>query len=408
MTHPDTAIDLADVDMFVRQEHHRAFAYLRQHSPVYWNESPDGLAFWALTRHDDVLMAYRNHASFSSQRGAVLGGSFRSEKDTAAGRMLVASDPPRHRMIRRALHPAFDRDMVLKVERQIRQLVDEALTRLVEDGGGDFAERIVPQLPAGAVMAMMDVDYHTAHELVGLTRQMIGFRDPMYDGGIDSAQLRLAYFQSQIFDFFTDLVRTRRQKPGDDVVSMLLRAELNGRPMREEDILYNCMNVAVGGNETTSYTASSGMIALMENPGEYDRLLKDHGVRDTAIEEFLRWASTNAYVQRVATRDVPIRDTLIRAGDSVTLWNVSANRDEEQFTSPDRFDVTRQPNRHVSYGSGIHRCAGAVTGHTELTVLLDAIIARQLRLEPAGAPQHLRSNFILGVNSLPVAVVGAR
>jgi cytochrome P450 len=407
MTNLETGIDLADADMFARQEHHAVFAHLRRHSPVYWNESANGLAFWALTRYDDVLAAYRDHATFSSERGAVLGGSFRSEKDSAAGRMLVAADPPRHRILRQALHPAFASEMVARISPPIRSLVDSALTRMIEDGGGDFATDIATQLPAGALTAMMDIGHREAHELVKLTRRMIGFRDPLYEGGIDSERLRLAYFQSEIFEFFADLLRVRRRRPGEDLVSVLARTELNGRPMREEDILYNCMNVAVGGNETTSYTACSGVQALMENADEYERLLRQPGIRDSAIDEFLRWGSTNAYVQRAATRDIRIGDTLIREGDSVALWNVSANRDEEQFPEANRFDLTRTPNRHISFGSGIHRCVGASIGDTELAILLDALVDRQIRLEPAGPAKYLRSNFILGMNSLPVTVAEA-
>ncbi|GIF96872.1 cytochrome P450 [Catellatospora citrea] len=397
-------IDLTDVDLFVRGEHHATFAYLRAHDPVHWNASADGTGFWALTRYDDVLAAYRDHGALSSESGAVLGGSFRSQKDTAAGRMLVATDPPRHRMLRQLLHPAWGPQMLNRVREQVTQLVDRALTRLSADGGGDFAQDVSTQLPAGALMAMMGLGQGDADELVRLTRRMIGYRDPAYAGDIEADRLRLAYYQSEIFEFFSDLCRQRRRQPGDDLVSILLRAELNGRPLTEADILYNCMNVAVGGNETTSYTASSGMIALIEHPGEYERLLTLPDISATAIEEFLRWGSTNAYVQRVATRDLRIGTADIAAGDSVVLWNVSANRDESHFPAADRFDLTRSPNRHLSFGSGIHRCAGSAVANIELTVLLDAIVERRLRLRLAGPVEPLHSNFILGTNRFPVSV----
>lgn len=415
-THPDptaldltdldlTDLDLTDLDLFVTNRHHRVLAWLRRHQPVYRN--PSGKAgFWALTRYDDVLRGYRDHTTFSSSGGAILGGSFRTGGDSAAGRMLVASDPPRHRLLRQVIHPAFAPAIVDRVEAAVSELVERAFETMMSRGGADFATDIAPELPAGALMAMMGIGHDDAIELIGLTRKMIGFRDPAYVDTTDDERLRLAWIQSEIFEFLADLVRLRRATPGDDVVSMLIAAELNGRPMRDEDILYNCLNLAVGGNETSSYSACAGVEALITHPAQYDRLLAEPDLLDRAIDETLRWSSTNAYVQRVATRDVEIRGTLVRAGESVTLWNVSANRDDEQFANADQFDVARTPNRHVTFGSGIHRCIGAAVGQVELAAVLRRMIDQQVRLRLAGPVRRLRSNFILGITSLPVEVVG--
>jgi cytochrome P450 len=404
MTTARRTVDLTDVDVFVEGAHHEMFAWLRQHAPVYWNPS-DGGGFWALTRYDDVLRAYRDHAAFSSARGAILGGSFRSSADTAAGRMLVASDLPRHRLLREAMHRMFAAPVVARVQRQVVALVDAVLDRLCAAGGGDFAGDVAPQLPAGALMVTLNIGHEDALELISLTRRMIGFRDPSYVDGGDDERVRLAWIQSEIFEFFAELVRARRTDRGDDLVSTLLNAQVNGRALPEEDVLYNCMNVAVGGNETSSYTACTGMEALLGAPDEYERLLAEPALLDTAIDEILRWASTNAYVQRVATRDIEIGDQLIREGDSVTLWNASANRDGSRFPEANRFDVARSPNRHLTFGNGIHRCIGASTGEVELTTLFGRLVDRRIRLVAAGPVRRLRSNFILGTVSLPVEVL---
>ena len=398
------AVDLTDLDLFVRNEHHGVLAWLREHDPVHRHPLGDG-AFWALTRYDDVLRAYRDHTTFSSSSGAILGGSFRSETDTAAGRMLVASDLPRQRLLRQQMHPVFATGMVERVRRQVDTLVGAALDRLLSAGGGDVATEIAPELPAGALMTMVDIGRTDALELVSLTRRMIGFQDPSLVGAEDDeARLRLAWLQSEIFEYFADLIRERRARPGDDLVSILLRAEINGRRLPDEDILYNCMNVAVGGNETSSYTTCAGIAALMEYPDQYDRLLAQPELLDLAMEEILRWGSTNAYVQRVATRDATVGGREIRRGDSVTLWNVSANRDERQFPHADRFDIGRSPNRHLTFGSGIHRCVGAPVGMVELTSVFGPLTRRGIRLEKAGPVRRLRSNFILGITALPVTV----
>jgi cytochrome P450 len=374
---------------------------------VHWNDGPDGAGFWALTRYRDVTAAYHDHNVFSSAGGAMLGGSFRSATDTASGRMLVASDPPRHRMLRQVMHQTFSPERQDEVRRQVRREVDEAFDRLLADGGGDVATDLTLALPAGALMGLLQIDRDAAHHLIQLTRQMIGYQDPLLVDAAADDRLRLAEIQTDIFEFFADLVRERRDRPGDDLVGILVRARVNGRPMHEEDILYNCMNMAVGGNETSSYTACAGILALMANPRQYEVLTGRPEALDSAVNEILRWASTNAYVQRIARRDTEIGGRRIRAGDVVTLWNVSANRDEEVFPDSASFDVLRTPNRHVSYGSGVHRCIGAPVAHTELSILFDRIARSGVLLAPAGEARPLRSNFILGTTRLPVKVVGS-
>ncbi|MEU8606800.1 cytochrome P450 [Actinoplanes sp. NPDC048791] len=406
MTHTFAA-DLTDPDLFVRGEHHSVFARLRQEDPVHWSGGPRGEGFWSLCRYADVVSAYRDHVGFSSSAGAVLGGSFRNERDTAAGKMLVASDLPRHRMLRQVLYPAFSPTMVARVGQQVSALVDQAVDRLVEDGGGDFATEVATALPAGAVMTMMNVGHAEAHELIGITRRMIGFRDPALVDIDDDERLRLAWLQSEVFEYFADLVKERRRDPGDDVVSMLAHAEVNGRPMTGDEVLYNCMNVAVGGNETSSYTACTGLHALLTNPDQYDRLLADPELLPSALDEILRWSSTNAYVARLSTRDIVIGGQEIGKGQLVALWNASANFDDEHFVAPERFEITRSPNRHVTYGNGLHRCIGAPTANAELSILYKALLGRGVRLHLAGEVRRLRSNFILGMTSLPVRVVTA-
>lgn len=404
MTVEVAPVDLTDTELFVTGAHLEAFTRLRTTEPIYWNEGADGSCFWALTTYADVLWAYREHTLFGSERGAVLGGSFRNETDTAAGQMLVASDLPRHRLLKQQIHPGLSAAVVERVGRQVHDLVDRAVARAISAGGCDFATDIATELPAGALMVIMGVDHEEAHELIGLTRRMVGFRDEVYVDTGGEERLRLAWLQAEIFEFFADVLKKRRGRPGDDFISLLLRARINGRPLSEQEIFYNCMNLAVGGNETSSYTACAGMHAFIENPEQHERLLRDPGLMPSAVEESLRWSSTNAYVQRVAKQDV-VRDSVhIRAGDSVTLWNVSANRDADQFSAPQRFDITRNPNRHLSYGAGIHRCIGAPVAQTELSLLFERMLFSGVRFSTVTPPRRMRSNFILGTTSMPLEV----
>ncbi|GIH26481.1 putative cytochrome P450 126 [Acrocarpospora phusangensis] len=399
-------VDLTDLDTFVAQRHHALLAWLRRHRPVHWNATGPGEGFWALTRYDDVVAAYGDHQSYSSAGGAMLGGSYRSEADTSSGRMLVAADPPRHRLLRQRIHQVFGPAYVARVRARVEALVTAALERAVRDGGCDFAVDVAPELPAGALMEIMGVSHEQAHHLISLTRRMIGFRDPFYVDVEGDDRLRLAVLQAEIFEFFDDVLRGRAAAPGDDLLSVLVATRVNGRRLSEEEIYYNCMNVAVGGNETSSYSACAGVLALAENPDQHALLLADPGLLPTAINEILRWSSTNAYVQRVTTREVTAGGVRLPAGASVTLWNVSANRDETRFPQADRFQVTRSPNRHLSYGSGIHRCVGAPVAQVELPAVFGHLISHRLRFAVAGSIRRLRSNFIQGITSLPLTLEG--
>lgn len=405
MSAPVTTVDLTDVEAFATGRHHDMFRHLREHDPVHWQESVGG-GFWSLTTYDDLVTAYREHSVFSSAHGIVLGGSYQNTVDTSSNRMLVSSDPPRHRQLRQIMRRAFAPDILRRITTRVSTLVDAAVDRAVADGGCDFATDIAPELPAGALMGMVDISHADARELVDLTHSMIGYRRPDETYTEDEERLRLAGIQADIFEFFADLVRERRADPGDDLVGILLTTGLNGQPMREDEILYNCLNIAVGGNETSTHSACDGLIALMERPAQYEQLRADPDLLDSALNEILRWSSPNAYDHRVATRDVVVRDKHIRAGDSVALWTVSANRDEAQFPDSDQFDITRTPNRHLSFGSGVHRCIGAALGMIELTTLYRRLVGDPFRFELDGQPRRLPSNFILGVSHLPVRVVG--
>jgi cytochrome P450 len=398
-------IDLSDVDLFVAEDHVAALGWLRAHRPVYWNRSVEGPHFWALTRYEDVVWAYRNHAALSSSNGAMLGGSYRSERDSASGKMLVATDLPRHRLLKAHIQSALSASVVECIGTRVRQLVDAALARLLAAGGGDFATDVADELPAGALMTVFGIDHDDAHRLIDLTHRMVGYRDEKFLHTGDAAGLRLAWIHAEILDFLADIVARRRRRPEDDLASILVKARINGRALSEEEVAFNCLNVAVGGNETSAYTASAGLRALIEAPDQYERLLRDPSLLPTAVEEMLRWGSVNAYVQRIAVRDVTVRDVTILAGQAVTLWNVSANMDERHFPDPHVFDVGRTPNRHLAYGAGIHRCIGAPAANTELTTLFSALLETGVRLQLTSPPRKLRSNFILGTTSLKVEVL---
>jgi len=321
--------------------------------------------------------------------------------------MLICSDPPAHRLLRQHVHKAFGPRMMDKASRHVRAYLNEALDRLTAAGGGDFAVDIAPRLPAGLLAAMFDIGLDDALHLLRLTRMMIGFRDEEYlgDGG---ASMTLVAAQVEIFDFLTELLDQRRRDPGEDLVSILLAERTNGRELSESQILYNALNVAVGGNETTPFTASAIVETLIRHPDEEGRLHADPTLLNTAVEELFRWTSTNAYVCRTTTRDVTVRGVAIPAGATLTLWNASANRDEEQFPHADLLDFGRTPNHHVAFGVANHRCIGMGAARMEITMLVEELLRRGLRFTLSGDIERMRSNFMLGIKHLPVEVVAQR
>ncbi|SCL27428.1 Cytochrome P450 [Micromonospora pallida] len=405
MTTPTLDVDLTDLDLFTDGDVHGTFARLRRHSPVYWNATPDGGGFWALTRYRDVAAAYNDAARLSSRNGTVMGGSYRRSADSAGGQMLIASDSPEHRLLRQQVHRAFLPDLLERAGTVVRRYVSAALDEVLATGAADFAE-VALELPRGLLAAMFGLDRDEATRMLTLTRHMIGFKDPLYTDGDDTMTLVAA--QVEIFDLIGALVAERRRRPGDDLVSILVGARLNGRPMTEHEILYNCLNVAVGGDETTPFTAAAAVEAFAHHPEQFDRLLADPAMLDSALAEIFRWTSTNSYVQRTAKTELTIGGQRITPGQSVTLWNVSANFDEEVFARPEVFDVGRHPNRHLAFGSGPHRCIGLGAAWMEIRILLEELVERRMRFEVAGPVRRLRSNFMLGPTRLPVRVQAHR
>jgi cytochrome P450 len=385
----------------VHGDPHEVWAHLRRTEPVHWNPHGDQ-GFWSLTKYADIHDVYLDPTTYSSESGTVMGGSFGSAQDSATGQMLICSDPPEHRLLRQQVKQGFGNTMLKSISASVRSFAHRAVDRIVAQGGGDFAVDVAPELPAGVLAAMFGLSADDAHHLLALTRNMIGSEDGEYRDG----ELALVTAQVEVFDFLSELADERKESPRDeDLVTMLVNSCVNGHPMSDTQILYNCLNVVVGGNETTPYTACAGVVAFAEFPDQADRFYASPDVLPTAVDEILRWTSTNAYVQRTATRDSEIRGVPIAAGDKLTLWNASANRDEEVFPDADRFDVIRTPNHHIAFGVGNHRCIGQAVARQEITILFEHLQERGVRFQLDGPVERLRSNFMLGTKHMPVKVV---
>ena len=390
---------------------------LRHAAPVYWNEGNDELkGFWNLTRYEDVRYVSSHPELFSSARG-ISGPGLRDPENNPnavsqpGGISIITMDPPRHVKVRRLVNRGFTPRSVNAMEPRIREIAIRILDRLGDRAECDFVLDVASQLPLAVICGLMGIPEEHWPLMFQLTNQTLGAADPEYQAdvvaederGTVTAQTRTALAgRLKMMDFFRSLLEERRTTPGDDLVSVLLESEIDGERLDEVDILAFCFLLVLAGNETTRNAISGGLWVLCEHPDERARLQADMSLLDSAVEEILRWTSPLHHMARRATTDVEIRGQTLRPGEAVLMWYPSANRDEEVFFEPYRFDITRSPNDHLAFGYHEHFCLGAGFAKKEIRVMFEELFARYPRIELSGKPERLRSNFINGIKRMPV------
>lgn len=395
-------VDLTNLDVFESGQAEAVFAQLRQEAPVYWNQSATGDGFWVLTRYKEVAWAWKQTRYFSSECGNML--RLRGHKDPAAGKMMVVTDPPRHTLLRNLLNHGFTPQSVAWLEADIRSFACELLDQVTPQISFDFVSEIATRLPISVTCQLMGIPRADWKLVADLSAASTAAEDREFWTG-SSVEQTLALANTEILFYLADLITQRRQKPGQDIISTLVALRIDGHSLGDEEIALNCFSFLLGANETTRYAAVAGLHALIQWPREYQRLQENPLLMTTAIDEVLRWATPSIHVLRVATRDIRLGDHMIQAGDTVTLWNASANRDEAVFPAPYTFDVGRTPNRHLTFGIGSHYCIGANIARLELKALFQEILLRDYRFEMTREPSRLRSNFLAGFKHLHVRLL---
>lgn len=401
-------IDLLDRDRFTQDIPHEWFTWLRANQPVYKHPEPgDGPGFWVITKHADVIVCNRDAHTFSSEqaRGGVVGleetGLGPTEAEQAGGRLMLMMDPPDHTRYRKLVNRGFTPRMIGQLEPHIRDLTDDVLDKAVAKGSEiDFVVDIAAELPLEVIAELIGVPSDERHKIFEWSNRMIGSEDPEY---IVSEE-EVFNAQVEMFMYAQALAEKRRAEPADDIITALLSAEVDGESLSDMDFNLFFLLLSVAGNETTRNAISHGMNAFLENPDQYELLVSDpKRYIAGAVEEILRWATPVMYFRRNATKDFELRGQTIREGDKISLWYISANRDEDVFDDPFRFDITREPNNHIAFGGGgPHFCLGAQLARLEIRMLFEELATRYPRIEALGAPDRLRSNFIGGIKHLPV------
>lgn len=406
-------VDLCDLDRFAQGFPHDVFSWLRGHRPVWFHPPtpnvPGGEGFWVLSGYAEVLAAASDGATFSSVTGGGREGGGTLIEDLPmgfAGALMNMTDDPFHQRFRSLLTPSVAPRAIAAMESDLRARAARIVDEAVERGRVDLLVEVAAELPLQAAASLLGVPQEDRARLIGWADATLDYDDRELGGSSE----RAAAAAAAMFAYGDQLIARRRAEPGDDLLSAAIHGtvEEDGRrrPLRHDELQLLFSLLVAAGTETTRNTIAVGVAELARHPDDWRALAEDPASVPTAVEELLRWASSTPYNRRTATRDVQVGGQLVRAGDKVTLWWASANRDEREFVDPFRFDVRRDPNRHLAFGHGPHFCLGARLARLEVRVLVEALLSRVEAVVPLGPIEWTRSNKHTGVRHLPVELVG--
>jgi cytochrome P450 len=394
--------DLGNPDLYQQGDPEHYWQYLRNNDPVYWNPPGYCAGFWSITRYDDACQIFRDTENFTSEKGIMLGVN-EDGGDTGGGKILSVSDPPWHDKLRKALAGGFTPRAMRLLKDDIETTAVTLVERALELGSCDFVAEISSRYPNYIICSLLGVPRDDWELMYELTTAAMGFDDPdvrMHD----SAKIARGRAHAEIIGYYMDLMDERRDNPGTDLISMLTGALIDGRPLTDKEIILNCDSFIIGGNETTRNAISGGIEMLAQDSSQWDLLRADEALVSTTADEILRWTTPIMHSLRTAKNDVKLHDNLIKRDDPVAIWTISANRDENVFDAPEKFNVTRSPNKHIAFAVGTHHCIGSRLTQLEIETLLRILRAKVKSISLEGPAKRSRSNVIRGIKQLPVSL----
>ncbi len=392
-------IDLYDPDLYVRGVPHDIFHRLRGEAPVYFHprEAPGGPGYWVITRYEDIVRIERDTAVFSSWKGGTNIEDYGPEDMDVIRFLMINMDPPQHMKFRKLVRDGFAPRMIAAMEPHIRQICRRIVDRIADKGQCDFVKDLSAELPLQVIVEMLGVPQTERHKVFDWSNRLIGFDDPEFQTSLADGKVAAA----EMWMYANELAE-QRKGDGTDLVSVLMRSEVDGERLSEMEFDSFFLLLAVAGNETTRNLLSGAMQALIDFPEQRARLLSNKGLLPTAVEEMLRWVTPVMYFRRTLNEDAEVRGQKLKAGDKLALYYPSANRDEAMFPHADQFDVGRTPNDHLAFGVGPHFCLGANLARMEIRLFFEELLFRLPDIQLDGPVRRLRSNFINGVKSMPV------
>jgi cytochrome P450 len=390
-------IDLTDPYLYSHGNPHLIWHAMRNRAPVHWQTVGEGLGFWSVTKYDDAVQVLKDHVRFTSERGTLL--NLLGTDDPAGGRQMAATDPPRHTQMRRPLQQAFNKNALEKHIKSIRSEVYKVLQPATGGELFDFAAAST-YLSTSVAGILLDLPSEDWPMLTQLTTMAVAPSDSEYELQ-DGSKATLERAHREIFAYFQDILHQRQRSPGDDPISILLSLEVDGQRLNPGAVISNCYSLLLGATVTTPHVSSSSLLELIRSGG-FEEWAAHPEHLTSGVEEALRWSSPASHFMRYATQDVEIRGTRIKEGEAVVAWLGSANRDEDIFLDPYKFDFRRNPNPHISFGSGRHHCIGHTAARQLQEILFQALLGNFQSFELKGEVEYLSSNFISGIKHLPV------
>ncbi|WP_410664884.1 cytochrome P450 [Amycolatopsis sp. lyj-84] len=390
------AVDLGNPDLYTTLDRHARWRELALEDAMVWSEpgsSPTG--FWSVFSHRACAAVLGPSAPFTSEYGMMIGFD-RDHPDNSGGQMMVVSEQDQHRKLRKLVGPLLSRASARQLAERVRAEVRGVLDEVLDGEVCDVAAAIGPRIPAAVVCEILGVPAADEDMLIDLTNHAFGGEDELFDG------MTPRQAHTEILVYFDELITARRASPGEDLVSTLLTDD----ELTVDDVVLNCDNVLIGGNETTRHAITGAVHAFATVPGLLDQVRDGSADVDTVVDEVLRWTSPAMHVLRVSTAEVTVNGRDLPAGAPVVAWLPAANRDPAVFEDPDTFLPGRKPNRHIAFGHGMHHCLGSALARIELAVVLREVAERVSRVELVKEPAWLRAVVVQGYRELPVRFTG--
>jgi len=397
-------IDVYSPDVYVDAPPHEVFALLRRQCPVFRQPMPDGSWYWAVVKHADVVEVSRNPVLYSAELGGVVLEDQPPEQLEQTKNMLLMMDPPRHTELRKNVYPHFRPRHIGRLEDRIRAICRSILAKGSEMGDVEFVHDLAALLPSEVFGEMMGIPPEDRAQINRWAEMMTGGQDPEVnpdgymntDGNDGSVGMAM---------YGMEFAKSRRGRDSDDLGALLLATEVDGRLMTDLEFGFFFVQLVTAGNDTTRTMLSSGVLALVEHPGELERVRADRSLVPSAVEEILRYSNPLHYFRRTVTDDTVLRGQPIKAGEKLAMIYTSANRDEDVFADPNRFDVGRTPNPELSFGIGEHYCLGVHLARLEGRVFLEELLDTFTKIELMGEPRRQRSNLNNALKALPLRLV---
>jgi len=394
---------------------HEIWSRLRRESPVHWCEPLELVPFWAVTRHAHIHEISSQPEIFENGKGIVPATKEVAERIARGERgpfdmmqTIITMDPPKHRKYRKVASPYFTPQALNRIDAIVQASAKRLVNRLYEsqrngEGTCDFVTEIAVAHPLRILASMLGVPEADEPTILRLTQQLFAGDDPEFARSEADRDEAFRALGIELLTFFMKIIGDRRSSPRSDLASLLANAKVDGAPMGDIETLGYYLIVFTAGHDTTRNSLAGGMLALIENPAEREKLRRDPAGRVAdAVEEIVRWTTPVNYMMRTAARDYELAGTKIRAGDRLLLFYASANRDEEVFADPFSFEIERHPNPHLGFGTGEHFCLGSHLARRSQRALFGELVGRLEEVELAGPPQRLAASFVAGVKHLPM------